>query len=259
MVLGNDLALIAIRGKGAKIAKAISDNLGGTLYVKKGIEIKGSEGFDELKEIFKYVFGEYRFIVAVMAQGIVTRMIHNLPKNKYTDPALVVVDEGGRYSIAMLSGHEGKANRLSYEVSSIIGCEPVVTTATEANKRFVLGIGCRADVSSKSVEEAVNRTCGLIGIDVQDIRVAASCWYKKGEKGLVEAMDRLGLNIRFLPKMLYSNELYNFKESAALKYLGIKNVAEASALLAAKNPKLVLEKTVFNSVTIAVAEEQLYG
>jgi cobalt-precorrin 5A hydrolase len=253
----NSTAVLAIRQRGAKIASSIADKLSAELYAKSGIQTEKAVYFDDLKQIFAELFENYKFIVAVMAQGIVVRMISNLPKSKYEDPAVVVVDEGGRYAISMLSGHEGGANRLSYRVCSIIGCEPVVTTATEATKNYIVGVGCRKGIKKEQVVKAIETAAKSCKIDIENIRAVASCWYKEDEKGLIEAVEDMGLNICFLPKFLYDNELYNFSESAASKYLGIKNVAEASALLLAKNPSLIMKKSVFDGVTVAIAKERL--
>ncbi len=253
----NSIAVLAVRQRGADIASLISEKLGAKLFVKQGIKKKNAVVFDDLKETFIYLFENYRYIVSIMACGIAVRMISGLPKSKYKDPAVVVIDEGARYAVSLLSGHEGGANSLAYGVCSIIGCKPVVTTATEATKRFVVGIGSRRGVQKNSVVYAVREAAQLAGITVDDIRVIASCWYKENEKGLRDAAEEIGLDILFLPKFLYDNELYNFKTTKAFKYLGIKNVAEASALLAAANPKIVLEKTIFNDVTVSIVEEGL--
>ncbi len=48
-----------------------------------------------------------------------------------SDPAVVVMDEGGRFAISLLSGHLGGANKLAQTVAKLIGATPVITTATD--------------------------------------------------------------------------------------------------------------------------------
>ncbi len=70
-------------------------------------------------------------MVAVMAAGIVVRKLAPLLKGKDRDPAVVVVDEAGRFAISMLSGHLGGANVLARRVAAALGGTPVITTATD--------------------------------------------------------------------------------------------------------------------------------
>ena len=46
---------------------------------------------------------------------------------------MIVIDETGRYAVSLLSGHLGGANELALRAASIIGAEPVITTATDRN------------------------------------------------------------------------------------------------------------------------------
>ncbi len=70
--------------------------------------------------------------VLVCATGIAVRAIAPHLADKATDPAVVVVDDAGRYAIALAGGHRGGANDLAREVAALLGAEPVVTTATDA-------------------------------------------------------------------------------------------------------------------------------
>jgi cobalt-precorrin 5A hydrolase len=84
-----------------------------------------------LSELFAKVFNVFDAIIAVMAIGIVVRIIAPFIADKTTDPAVVVVDDFGKYAISLLSGHLGGANRLTKMVAGEIGAISVVTTATE--------------------------------------------------------------------------------------------------------------------------------
>jgi cobalt-precorrin 5A hydrolase/precorrin-3B C17-methyltransferase len=69
--------------------------------------------------------------VLVCATGIAVRAIAPLLAGKAADPAVVVVDDGGRFAVALTGGHRGGANALAREVAALLGAEPVVTTATD--------------------------------------------------------------------------------------------------------------------------------
>lgn len=70
--------------------------------------------------------------VLFCAVGIAVRVVGPLLADKHTDPAVVCVDEGGRFAVAVCGGHAGGANRLAGDVADAIGAVPVVTTATDA-------------------------------------------------------------------------------------------------------------------------------
>lgn len=91
---------------------------------------------DSLEEWTGRQFSEADGIVFIGAAGIAVRAAAPFVKDKMTDPAVVVMDELGRFSIALLSGHVGGANELARQVSRMTGAVLVVTTATDINGKF---------------------------------------------------------------------------------------------------------------------------
>lgn len=77
-------------------------------------------------------------LVFVGACGIAVRAAAPHLRDKTVDPAVVVVDETGKYAISLLSGHLGGANDLAAEIAELIGAEPVITTATDLNQKFAV-------------------------------------------------------------------------------------------------------------------------
>lgn len=77
-------------------------------------------------------------IVFVGACGIAVRAIAPYVTSKMHDPAVVCVDEAGRWAISLLSGHVGGANDLARRVARIVGATPVVTTATDVRDVFAI-------------------------------------------------------------------------------------------------------------------------
>ena len=69
--------------------------------------------------------------VLVCATGIAVRAIAPLLADKAVDPAVVVVDDAGRFAVALTGGHRGGANVLARDVAGLLGAQPVVTTATD--------------------------------------------------------------------------------------------------------------------------------
>ncbi len=194
--------------------------------------------------------------VFVLPLGVVVRVITPLLEDKHTDPAVVTVDEGGRYFISTLSGHEGGANQLAQKLAAALGGEAVITTATEAGKRLVVGVGCRRGVSAGQIISALKQGLALIGRSLDEVRVLASIDLKNDEAGLLEAARELGVAINFIPKQWLKELPLDYQPSPLVEEkLGIGGVAEPCALLGGKRTQIILPKIKTEQVTIAIAEE----
>jgi cobalt-precorrin 5A hydrolase len=86
------------------------------------------------------LFDKHKVLIFIMASGIVVRCIAKHLKDKTTDPAVLVMDEKGRYVISLLSGHLGGANEVANKIASRTGAEPVITTSSDVNGLIAVDI-----------------------------------------------------------------------------------------------------------------------
>ncbi len=96
-----------------------------------------------LSEWTREQFSEKEGIVFIGAAGIAVRAIAPFLKSKAEDPAVVVMDDMGRFSISLLSGHLGGANELAERLAELTGGQPVITTATDIHGKFAVDLFAR--------------------------------------------------------------------------------------------------------------------
>ncbi len=85
-------------------------------------------------------FAEADALVFCCASGIAVRTIAAHVRDKRTDPAVLVLDDGGTFVIPLLSGHLGGANALAEDLARKLGATPVLTTATDVNGLFAVDV-----------------------------------------------------------------------------------------------------------------------
>lgn len=128
------VCLAAFSRTGAALAEKISADLGGEVWGPKRCAVSAARVISEpLCEWAGKMFSAHNAIIFVSACGIAVRAIAPHLRSKEDDPAVVVLDERGRYVISLLSGHLGGANALAKRIARITGGVAVITTATDVN------------------------------------------------------------------------------------------------------------------------------
>jgi len=126
------IAIYALTPQGARLGRYIADRLGGDLFIPARLVVSHEAiPFDGLSEAVTENFSLFSQHIFIAAAGIAIRTIAPHLKSKDRDPAVVILDQKGRYAISLLSGHLGGANDLAREVARLTGGEAVITTATD--------------------------------------------------------------------------------------------------------------------------------
>jgi len=190
---------------------------------------------------------DYDCIVAYMPSGIVVRGMCPHLKNKWKDPAVIVVDKPLKHAIPILGGHHG-GNEVAKYLEKM-GIKAVITTAMEFSEGLSVGVGFRKGVESGEILHAINRALDEIGAKLDEVRVIATVEDKR-ESVIVDVADKLKKPLIFV-KRDEINKM-EIRETKA-RIIGVKNVAEACAIYTSLYGELILPKRVYGGVTVAIA------
>lgn len=137
----SQIAIAGFTANGCVLAQKIANELeGARAWAPHRIaEEAGLPGFDSVGAWTGQAFSQgCDGIVFVGACGIAVRAVAPYVASKMHDPAVVCVDEAGKWAISLLSGHVGGANDLACRIARIVGATPVVTTATDVRGAFAI-------------------------------------------------------------------------------------------------------------------------
>jgi cobalt-precorrin 5A hydrolase len=129
-------AIIAITANGAKLGEKLNRGIPESeLFAIEKHATAGAEPFSEsLRGFLTRLWPRFDGFIFIMATGIVVRSIAPLLQGKDKDPAVVVMDDAGRFAVSLLSGHLGGANALAKLCAEVVNGTPVITTATDVNE-----------------------------------------------------------------------------------------------------------------------------
>jgi len=141
------LAMIGFTEHGSRLCAQLQQMLSDRGYIISGYGVKKyacKYGLlpleSSLLEWTKGMFEQMDGLLFIGAAGIAVRSIAPFLTDKTKDPAVVVMDEKGIFSISLLSGHLGGANELTAVLANLTGAIPVITTATDVNGRFAVDL-----------------------------------------------------------------------------------------------------------------------
>ncbi len=252
------LAVVTLSSEGAILADRLIRQLPDVhVYLHEKVAgYRPGERFESIVELTRKIFGEHDGLIYIAPSGVVVRAIAPLLEHKTKDPAVVVVDVGGRWAVSLLSGHEGGANNLAITVANAISAEPIITTTTEALKTLIVGVGCRRGTTSEKIVAAIKATLAEANLEISEVRLLSSAEIKSDEQGLLQAARELSVPLRFISSDEIRGFAGNFERSDFVQQkVNLPAVAEPAALIAGRRTRLVLKKRTFNGVTVAVARE----
>lgn len=210
--------MISFTENGSRLAETIGTKLCGEYeitHAKKYQKAKDAKDAKEaisepLTEWTKRQFETQEGLVFVGAVGIAVRAIAPYVRAKEKDPAVLAIDEQGRYCIPLLSGHLGGANELAKIVAEKIGALAVITTATDLNHKWAVDVFAKKNhLAISDMKKAKEISARILG--GEKISVYA-------EEPFVEILGSLPAEIERIPEAAIADDetaIVNDEMSAA--------------------------------------------
>ncbi|HAO32127.1 MAG TPA: cobalamin biosynthesis protein [Candidatus Competibacter sp.] len=212
-------------------------------------------------------FQQGRRLILLCAAGIAVRTLAPALRDKYRDPAVLVMDEHGRFVVPILSGHEGGANEWARQIGQALGAQCVITGAQRYTQPLlVAGLGCNRGCPLERLLSLLDQTLNAHGLRREDLSALASIELKRDEPAMHQLAAALAVPIQFYPASIlaaYGDRLSQ-KSEIVFRETGCHGVAEAAALAHAERliehpfpAELIIPKQKNPDATLAVA--RIYG
>ena len=135
-----NIAIFSVTENGRLLSQRTADVLGGEHKVSRYCFHKHTDDnsavFWNMGSMVGRLFERSDAFIFVCACGIAVRAVTPYLGTKADDPAVIVMDDCGKFVIPVLSGHIGGANRLAEIIAEKINAIPVITTATDVGGKF---------------------------------------------------------------------------------------------------------------------------
>lgn len=200
------LAIISFTENGIKLSQTVAKRLSGrkvTLYTKcsryTAEDLKVQRVKESLQVWTAQSMAEGDALLFIGACGIAVRAIAPNLTDKLHDVPVLVMDEEGQYVIPILSGHVGGANELARELADLMDARPVITTATDVQKKFAVDLFAKRnhleimnkDGIAKVSAKALAGEQLTIAVRVQNIEFCHPKFCEVREEDFTEAENQL--------------------------------------------------------------------
>ena len=242
------------------LANELANSIGATAVITTGTDVNGKLAPDVFAKRNNCKIDNMK-----AAEQVAAAIIHGESISLYTDmdvigsvPNYIKCQDLSEYGEECGSG---EVNSHSQEPHSIL-VSPFKKHRPEDNrtmwiipKVYAIGIGCRRDTDKGLIKNALESAINEFGIDMRSIISLGSIDLKKDETGLLETAKEEKLNIEFFTESELLSVKGDFSKSQFVQGItGVDCVCERSAAkIAGEGYQMVMHKTVYDKVTIAVA------
>ena len=245
------IRIVALTDAGLLLAKRIHNGLNSTASEAE-IWFKPKPFAETVQQAFQR--GER--LIFICATGIVVRTLATVIESKLTDPPVLVLDEGGKFVIPLLSGHEGGANQWAAEVAALLQAQLVLTTANAyLAPVYTVGMGCERHCPEPVLNELLQQCLQQANLVLEDINSIHSIDIKADEVGLINLAKTHNKPYRTwsAAQLAPMEPLLSTRSDYVFNTVGVYGVAESAALLGAQQATGQLSELAVNKIKNAQA------
>lgn len=195
-----------------------------------------------MKTFVQNIFSDYDSHIFVVSVGAVIRMIAPVIRDKKIDPAVLSIDEAGKFVISLLSGHRGGANALTEKVANKLGSTPIITTASDVSETI------SADIIGKDLDWK---------LDDSTLNVTNVCADVVNERKVLVAQETGEKDVWNQYKNISNNISFKYEQLECLNNDYVKNFSSGIIIsdrveLEKNNAKLVKKSIIYRPKSLVV-------
>lgn len=253
-----DPAVLVVDEKGEYIIPILSGHIGGANHMARYL----AQGLDGQAVITTATDINHLFAVDEWAARQHLKL-SSLADAKQFASALLERGQAGLYSefplegdipLSLVPAEEGPAG-LAVTISR--SCHPFAVTVVARPTIIHIGIGCRLGMGADQIFQRVDDEMKQLNLSWDAVADISTIDIKKDEAGITEFAQQ-----RHLPVLYYTARQLNdapgkfISSDFVRRIVGTDNVCERAAVLASHGGTLLLEKSGYDGVTVAIACEK---
>ena len=142
---------------------------------------------DHFEASVQTAFEHKERIILICSTGIAIRSLAPVLTDKYQDPAVLVIDENGKFVIPLLAGYDNDANNWGQQISETLGATLVITSPKQyLQPVYTVGMVCERDCDAEHLQSLLDQCLNQQGLSRADIVSINSIDSKASEAGLIE-------------------------------------------------------------------------
>lgn len=237
-------------GGANRLSRKIARITGGEAVITTATDSQNILAFDELAAIERWRVANPKKLVQFN-----TALLEKSPVDMLIPEEIFQANYSGMEALTHISDcSEIKSNLLvvlnrTADMTIPEGCELLELSTV----KYVLGVGCKRDVSFEELSAALDSYLKRFGIARESLKVISSATLKADEQGIAQLAEKLNIPAQFIDAEELSRVPVPTPSDTVLKKIGTPSVAEASSIYVSGG-KLVAPKIGFGLCTFAVAE-----